>query len=681
MRFSRDWIAAYTELPDGSELYEAMSMLGFVVDDARPNGDDVLLDLDFPSNRPDAMNHWSIAREIAVSRKQPVQLPEVSFDAEPGADSGDFATVRLDDAACIRFVGRVALDVEVGPSPAWLCERLESIGLRPINNVVDITNFVMWEVGRPMHAYDLDKLAGNAIVVRRAHAGEHLITLDDVDRELTENDLVIADNSRVVGLAGVMGGNDTGVTESTTRVLLECAFFDAVTVRRMSKRHGMHTDASHRFERGLSVDGIDQAVDRACALMQETAGARLSATAIDVTREVPPARSLELSRERLHGLLGTDVESEEVARILTALDFTVDTSESGYGVGIPARRVDVTLEVDLVEEVARFVGYDQLPTTLPVLRRPGGGGPQPSLIREQAIREIATGLGFWEAISFVFTARHEQDQFAAPESDYVQLSNPLSEAFAVMRRHITPNLVAAASRNHNVGAGRVRLFEVGRTFAPKPEGGVDERRTLALLMTGSSAPASWVAGGRAGELGDVVGAMETIWNHMRWPSISWAPAEHQGFQSGACAAISCEGATIGLAGKIDPAAAAAFGLEVDAWIAEIDIEDYIERPTSPPAIAALPRYPAAERDVSLIVGDSTPFAKVAEALVDAAGTPLVEHRLLERYRGEDLPESTTAWTLRLTYRSDERTLTAEEIEQAHTTAVGLLVKHLDARQR
>ena len=220
MRFSRNWIAAYTDLPAGGELHEAMSMLGLVVDDARPNGDDETLDLDFPSNRPDAMNHLGIARELAIRGGQSLRVPETNYPVAETTASADLVTIAVESPECPRFVGRVAIDVAVGPSPRWLCDRIESIGLRPINNVVDITNFVMWELGRPMHAYDLDKLAESQLVVRRATAGEHLVTLDDVDRELTDQDLVIADANRVIGLAGVMGGCDTGVTEATTRVLL-----------------------------------------------------------------------------------------------------------------------------------------------------------------------------------------------------------------------------------------------------------------------------------------------------------------------------------------------------------------------------------------------------------------------------------------------------------------------------
>ncbi len=680
MRFSRNWIAAYTELPDGTVLHEAMSMLGLVVDDARPNGDDVTLDLDFPSNRPDAMNHWGVAREIALAADQDVLMPATEFAVADELDSADLVTVTLEDPACLRFVARVAVDVAVAPSPDWLCERLESIGLRPINNVVDITNFVMWELGRPMHAYDLDKLSGG-LRVRRAEVGERVTTLDEVARELTTDDLVIADHRRAVGLAGVMGGNDTGVTDATTRVLLECAFFDAVTIRGMAKRHAMHTDASHRFERGLSAEGIDAAVHRACALMHELAGATITGSSLDLRGDIAELRRIELRADRLRGVLGTDVANDEVHRILSGLGFTIETTSDGYAVTVPARRGDVTREVDLIEEIARFHGYDNLPTTLPLLRRSGGGGLQPVLVDETNLRQVAVGLGFWEAITFVFTSQTDQAPFVRPDQGYVELANPLSEAFAVMRRNLAPGLLAAAGRNRSHGERDIGLFEVGRSFAPDPAGGVVERRRLALLAGGDVTAAHWSTPSRPYEFSDMKGIVETIWQRMRWPAIEWAAGDQPGLQAGTAAAVSCLGKPVGFVGKIDPATAAAADIEADVWVAEVDVHDFVGNPAAAVELNDLPRYPASARDISLLVGVDAAYAGIDTALGALADIPLVNHRLLGRFVGDDLPAGTCVWTLRLTYRSGERTLTAEEIESAHDAVVELLVGELDATRR
>jgi len=682
MRFSRNWIADYTDLPQGSLLHEAMSMLGLVVDDARPNGDDVTLDLDFPSNRPDAMNHLGIARELAIAADQPLRHPAVEFAVDADLASTDLASVEISDAACVRFVARVVTDVVVAASPKWLRVRLEAIGLRPINNVVDITNFVMWEIGRPMHAYDLDKLPGGALVVRRAAPGERLITLDDIDRELSEEDLVIADQQRVVGMAGVMGGNDTGVTDTTKRVVLECAFFDAVTIRRMARRHGMHTDASHRFERGLSVQDIDEAVERACGLLHDLAGATISTSSIDAVGELPEARRIVLRSARLRGLLGVEVSPQEVSRILTGLGFGLQPHAEGVTVTVPARRVDVVREVDLIEEVARFHGYDQFPNTLPLLRRRAGGGLEPVLLDEMRLRRIAASLGFWEAMTFVFSSAADQAPFVGADSRFVELANPLSEAFAVMQRNLTPGLLAAAGRNRSAGQRTIRLFEIGRTFAlQEGASAVDERRRLGLLAVGDVAPSHWSAASRTAAFSDMKGAAETVWQRMRWPALSWSPAPLEGMQAGTGAEISCGGTVVGFAGKIDPAVAATVSLGSEVWVAELDIEGFAGREQPPIELSALPRYPASERDISLLVKNGTPYAGVTRALDSAVGIPLVNHRLLGRYEGDDLPDGTSVWTLRLTYRSDERTLTAEEIEAAHEAAVERLRQELDAERR
>jgi phenylalanyl-tRNA synthetase beta chain len=674
MRFSRNWIGDYTPLPADAELYEAMSMLGFVVDDAREHGDDITLDLDFPSNRPDAMNHLGIARELALASGNELSPPAAGCETDPDLRCADVASVAVNDDACPRFVARVAVDVAVGPSPQWVCDRLEAIGLRPINNIVDITNFVMWELGRPMHAYDLDKLAGHGLIVRRAEPGEQLMTLDEVERELDPDDLVIADHERVVGLAGVMGGAGTGVTESTTRVLLECACFDAVTTRRMARRHGMHTDASHRFERGMSPEDIDEAAERACALMQQLGGARIAADSIQVGN-VPPRRQLELRAARLSGLLGMAPTTAETTELLEGLGYGVDDNGDSLTIEVPARRVDVHREVDLIEDVARLYGYERVVGTLPVLRRSDRGGPSPVLRDETALRQLATGLGYWEALTFVFGSIEDQRLFTDPEAKFVELANPLSEAFGVMRSSLVPGLLAVASRNHNVGERRVRLFEIGRAFVPVDEApGVNERRRLALLATGPTEPAHWSAPERLVGFSDIKGAVVALGRRMRWPAMTWEPTEAPGLQAGTAATVLQSGSAIGIAGKVAPGIATSLGIEAEAWVVEIDITDLAGTPAPPAVLHDLPRFPASERDVSLLVPDGEPYEGVRAARRACAELPLVGVQLLD-------PEGHSVWTLRLTYRSSERTLTAAEIEAAHLAAVQELENALHAKRR
>ena len=683
MRFSRNWIAAYAELPgDTRTLAEALSMLGLVVDDARPSGEDLVLELDLPSNRPDVMNHVGIARELAIRLRVPFRPPVIGALGD-GPDTASLAEVLLEDpSGCTRFVACAVLDVQIGESPAWLRERLEAIGLRPINNVVDVTNYVMWELGRPMHAYDLDRLAGHRLRVRRARAGETLVTLDEVERRLTVEDLVIADDERPVGLAGVMGGADTGVTAQTRRVLLECACFDAVSVRRMARRHGLHTDASHRFERGLSHEGILQATVRAAGLLAEFAGGRVAAEVIDARTAAPEPLGLSLRRTRLDGYLGTAVPDAEVREILERLGFAVRPAAHGWDVSVPLRRTDVSREVDLIEEVARFHGYDRLPSTLPLLRRSDKRGASPPLRDERHLRALCAALGYWEAMTFVFTAEPQQRGFLPADAALLPLANPLSEDMAVLRRSLLPGLLDAVARNVNRGTDRVRLFEVGRSFRPG-EGDAPplERRTLALVAYGPAAAPHWARPARAMAFADLKGDVETIGRRMGWGRAEWTRLDRDGFQSGSVARVLWPEAT-GVAGKVDPAVAARYGLETPVWAAELDVEAALGRPRTPRPVAELPRFPASARDVSLLLPADVAYGQVEKVLREqAAGLPLEQVRLLDVYTGEDLPAGHRALTLRLTYRSSESTLTSEQVEAAHEALVAHLEQQLGARRR
>ncbi len=691
MRFSRNWIAAYTDLPDDDRaMTETLSMLGLVVDDARALGDDLILDLDLPSNRPDVLNHYELAREVAVASGVEPRTPAAELLAS-GPTTADLATVVVEDGGgCTRFVARALVDVAVGPSPDWMRERLESIGLRPINNVVDVTNYVLWELGRPMHAYDLDKLADGAIVVRRARDGETVVTLDEQERQLTHEDLVIADAERPVGLAGVMGGADTGVTESTRRVLLECACFAPPAVRQMARRHGMHTDASHRFERGMSYQGIDDAVNRACSLLAEHASASVSASGIDVRTTDPEASVIRLRRRRLAGYLGADVAAVEVLTLLRSLRFGVAVAsddlpidgyaDGDYEVTVPLTRQDITREVDVIEEVARFYGYDKLPSTLPTLRRADRSGAEPVLQRERHLRQLASGVGLWEAITFAFGAEDEQRPFLSDEEPLVYLENPLSEAMAVLRRHLLPGLLGAMARNLNHGEGRVRLFETGRTFTPSAGRPPVERRHVAFAIAGGRQSAHFGTASQPIGMADIKGIVEVIGERMGWPPLSWVAGACPGVQDGTAATIATPERQIGFAGKLSAAAAARWDLETPVWLAELDIDELLAAERRLTEVIELPRFPASSRDVSLSVPADVPWAKIEQSLGAAPAPLLVDFALVDTYRGADADQPLTA-TIRLTYRSNERTLTSEEIETAHEAVVAHLVAELRLQRR
>lgn len=664
MRFSRNWIGQYTSLPESDQdLAEALSSLGLVVDAADPRGDDLSLDLDVASNRPDVMNHLGVARELALLLGNDLRAPEIGDLGDGPATSKIFDLDVQEPGACPRFVACAVVDVDVVPSPSWLVERLESIGLRPINAVVDITNFVMWEMGRPMHAYDLDTLSDHRLIVRRARAGEALVTLDEVERDLTPDDLVIADGRHAVGLAGLMGGEDTGVTGSTRRVLIECAAFDPSTVRAMARRHGMHTDASHRFERGLTTRGPATAALRAANLIAELCGGRIASELVDDLHRATERPVIDLSAERLQGLLGDEVPPKEVERILRGLGFVVEATEEGHRVTAPADRLDVRRPVDVIEEIARFWGYERLPDTLPLLRRARRSGAEPVLRREAKAREICTAAGYWEAMTLVFSSEDEQAPFL-PDTALVELSNPLNEAMSRLRGSLLPGLLAVVARNLNVGAERIRLFEIGRVFHEPGEGAPpDERRALALLGAGLAEPSHHEVPPRPYGFADLKAGLEMLAARLGWPDVAWRASEAAGFQPGSTARVTC-GPCRGTAGKVDPAVAERFGVERDLWALEIDVDALLR--SDLPRVSARPpaRYPGSERDVTLLVPEELEYARLEETVQAVDGTPLEGIALADTYRGDDLPAGRLAMTLRLTFRSRERTLTTEEIERA-----------------
>lgn len=501
MKYSYAWLGEYVRLPEISpaaveELANDLTSVGLSLEGHELVASDAILDVDVTSNRPDCMNHLGLAREIAVKRGAPLRAPAFAF-AESPSPNGPRASVRIEDAeGCPRFTLRVIRGVKIGPSPEWLVRRLEAIGSRSINNVVDATNFCLWESGQPLHAYDLATVPGGELVVRRARSGEKLVTLDGKERELDPEVLVIGDRSRVVGLAGIMGGLDTEVTARTTDVLLEAAHFDRRRVRIGAKRLGMHTDASHRFERGADFEHCDDASRRCAALIAEIAGGTVEGPAVDRIASAPEPVHWQLSGPDLERFGGTSVADAEIERILSGLGFAPRRSGERLWEGsVPSwREVDFeprrdrlpareAWRQDLFEEVWRQAGLDAIPATLPAL---GGvdSGWNPEHDRRDRLRDRLAGFGYAEAIHYAFGERRADSAFPrlVGEGNPIALANPLSELYAVMRRSLVPNLMAAAEFNANRGAQSVRLFESGHLF---PGGKAVEIEALAMVTGGS----------------------------------------------------------------------------------------------------------------------------------------------------------------------------------------------------
>ncbi len=650
---------------------------------------DAVIDFEITANRPDCLSVVGLAREAATACRVPLRLPwddagrPISTARPlpaptPSALAGDGLAVTTEDAdLCPRYAAAVA-EVKVGPSPAWLADRLTAAGVRPINNIVDVTNYVLVEMGHPMHAFDLERLAGRQLRARRARAGEEIRTLDGESRRLEEGMLVIADAVAPQAVAGVMGGAGSEVWSGTRLVVFESAYFKPASVRRTSKRLGLKTEASSRFERGTDINAPLVALERASALVEQTGAGRLVGAPIDVYPAPRGPVEVALRRASIGRLLGTTVDDAEVVRIFTGLGFDVIQTADGWRCRIPTMRVDIVREADLVEEVARHHGYDRVPSHFPALRA-AAPRPDPRMARTSLIRHVLTAAGFSEAVSYTFIDTSAAAPFAEPGAEPVPLAYPLSEKFAVLRPSLLPGLIDAVAHNRRRDVRDVRLFEIGATFSPT--GG--EQHRLAFAWTGAGAPEHWGGGHRTVDFFDAKGVVERLAEALRVPvSLSGAPAPF--LAPGRSAAIVSGEARLGVIGQLAPAQSLSRDLEAadEIYVAELDLDALGEAvPGCDSTAQPLPRFPSIVRDISIVVREGLPAERVRATIRSVAPDTLVEVREFDRYKGKGIPEDRYSLSLRLTFRSPERTLTDADAQEAMGRIMEALAREHSAVQR
>ena len=697
MRILVSWLRELVAVPGGGvgELADALTRHGFEVSSVEPapdvpgrppGGPDGVLDLEITTNRPDCLSVLGIAREVSTIYGTPLVAPRLAEPPEAAAE----VPVTIEDAgvaACPRYAASVA-DVRVSPSPAWMAARLEAAGVRPINNVVDVTNYVLLELGHPMHAFDLDRLAGGELRVRPARPGETVRTLDGVERTLRDDMLVIADGARAQAVAGVMGGADSEVRDGTTRVALESAWFDPVSVRRTSRRLGLSTDASYRFERGADVEAPVRAMRRAHALLAEIgAGSPRGGIADRYPAPRPPV-TVGLRHARIGSVLGVEVAPAFVPATLERLGFGVEPGPEQSGgptwrVTAPAHRVDVSREIDLIEEVARHHGYHRLPSTFPALRRPPAA-PGAALVRRRLLRRVLTAAGCSEAITYGFIEEAAARPFVAADDEIRRLANPLSETFAVLRPSLLPGLVDAFIYNRRRGRRDVRLFEIGHRFTA----GAGETPGVAVVVAGPAASEHWSdgerwqAGGRGGgrvpqaDFFDLAGLLERVLDAAGVAPI-FAAANGRGpgwLAAGRSAVVEAPAAgetaplTLGWTGQLAPAIAADRGLPAAGgavYVAELDLDAVARAGTDRRRVVASPppRYPSIVRDIAIAVDRSLPAATVRDTIRAAAPDSLVGVRAFDRYEGRGVGDGQVSLAFRLTFRRGDRTLTDAEVQR------------------
>ncbi|MGD8866416.1 MAG: phenylalanine--tRNA ligase subunit beta [Gemmatimonadales bacterium] len=633
----------------GQSLLEAMEL------------DDYRLDVDVTANRPDLLGHWGVARELAPGGVADLRLREL-----PGQLGADFAverathegatagvTVRIEDAeGCPRYMGVVIRGVDIRPSPEWLANRLRAIGQQPINNVVDATNFVLNELNQPLHAFDLAALRGPAVVVRRAKRGEVLRTLDGKERRLDPEMLVIADAEVATAMAGLMGGEDSEVTESTRDVFIECAYFDPKRVRRAARGLALDTDASYRFQRGIDPCGLPRALKRVVELILTTAGGTVDGAAIDVNPIEYQPRTVSLRSKRVAHLLGIELEKAAITDALAPVGFEVSRGpEEILSVTVPSWRPDVEREVDLIEEVARRHGYDKFPDEMRQFR--------PTTVREDSLVEMVerlraslVGWGFLEV---------KTSPFASAGEGEVRLVNPLSEREDHLRRDLLVGLVHRLEYNFARRQRDVRLFEIGTVFAGGDEDLPIEETRLGLVSTGRRAPVHW-----SGEVGDWdVWDLKAVFadcGSLAWPgaAVEAAPNDGLGLEEGQVL-VTRDGLTVGRAGRVP-----ADGFDVPRWAAPIwGFEIALQAVKRPPTLfTPLPVYPSVERDLALIVPRGIVAGETEVVIREAAPAYLESLVVFDVYEGENIPEGTRSIAWRLRFRSPDRTLTDEEVDAA-----------------
>ncbi len=670
MELSRDWLRQYVELPETvEELAERLTNAGHSVELMRESGDDLLLDIDITTNRSDCMNHLGMAREISVLFDRPLSVPSTQV-TETAPSSASVAKIEIEAPdLCRRYVGRVIRGVEVGPSPPWLRQRLESIGVRSINNVVDVTNFVLWETGQPLHAFDLEKLTHATIRVRRAVAGETLVTLDGEERKLDPEMLIIADDAVPVALAGVMGGLDSEVTETTTEILLESAFFDPSAVRRTAGRLGIHTDASHRFERGADPQAAAGAADRAAGLMADVAGGEVLEGALDVYPAPMEPHRIDLNHERLVAFAGAAIPAPRVQTWLKGLGCELEVKTPGtWSVTVPSWRWnDLVLPADLYEEAIRIYGIDDIPATLPRLSGVDAGSDSAGR-REDHLRQHLAACGYSEAITFAFhdAAGDERYPGLYQGKTALKLANALSERYSVMRRSLLPNLLESVQFNQRRGAESVLLFELGHVFAQEVRNtgsgpaGAQEKGVLAMVAGGHEG-ASW-EGVKELDFFDLKGVLESL-GTAGGRGFGFRPVSKAFLVEGCAAEILADGEVVGYCGRWieEPGSYPLF-------VAELETAPLVLGGSQGPVVVPS-RFPGIGMDLTLTHSLETSWQEVQDAVWGLATEDLSACSLKDRYCGQGVPTGAVNTTIHFFYNAADRSLTQEEVNERHTELV------------
>ncbi len=633
--------------------------------------DDHVVEYEITPNRPDCLCMIGLAREVAVTFGKELRLHEPVVKAQAGGHIGEMAKIVIEDPElCPRYTARMVKNVKIGPSPVWMRERIRNAGMRPINNLVDITNYVMLEYGQPMHAFDFSCVSDGEIHVRRAKEGESIRTLDGTDRPLNPSMLCICDTRRPVAVAGVMGGENSEIVGDTAMVLFESACFNGPSVRRTATTLGMRTDASSRFEKGLDAEGTLKALDRACELVELLGAGEVVEGVIDVYPGRKAPTTVKLEPEKINGLLGTDLDEGTMRKILTDLGFGLD----GDTILVPSWRGDVEHYSDIAEEVARFYGYNEIPT-----RFSGGistaGGYSELQQTERRIGEVCRSMGLDEIItySFISPAYYDKIRMAPddPRRDSLKILNPLGEDTSIMRTTILPSMLEILTRNYNYRNKSAALYEIGRIYNKRPDGLADEPKIVSLGAYGPKM-SFFVLKGWVETLLDDLGTGKPHFTR---------ESENPSYHPGRCARITVGDTEIGVLGQIHPEVASNYGVDAELYCAELRFDALLSLKSSTPVFKPLPRFPAVTRDVAVVCRDSVPVGDMIEAILAGGGQYLKGCTLFDVYTGHHIAEGMKSVAFSLTMRAEDQTLTDDHAEETVKKVLKVLKERFDAVMR
>jgi phenylalanyl-tRNA synthetase beta chain len=651
---------------------------------------DTVLELDLTPNLGRALSMVGVAREVAALTGAQLHIPEPQM-ADKGPDIGALVQVEiLDPDLCSRYTASLIRGVRVGPSPRWMQQRLLLAGQRPINNIVDITNYVMLEWGQPLHAFDYDKLTHGHIIVRRAQSGERIITLDGMERELDSEMLLITDESGPIAIAGVMGGYESEVTEGTENVLLEGANFNSISIRRTSGALKLPSEASLRFGRGLDPESTVTGIVRASELMRETVGGTIAQGLADCYPVIPQVKQIEIAPAEVKRILGMDVPLERMAEILTSLEFQCQPQGEGLLVTVPSYRLDVSIPADLIEEIARVIGYDQIPSTLMEDALP----PQRtnwSLLHEERVRDILVSCGLTEVITYSLTsleaiARFSPTQERPEEGQYIRLANPLSRERQYLRHSLLPSMVETVESNLR-HTRHVAIFEIGRVYLPQEGRELpDEPRRLAIALAGERSQASWLEGdvkeGKEFDFFSLKGIVERLLAELHISGHAHEPTQHPSFHPGKTAGLVVGEGEIGVYGELHPLVYGHYSLPpVEIYLLELDLEALPAHIPAQRYYRPLSPFPPIVQDIAVVINEEVSSEHVRRTIVEVGGELLAQVSLFDRYQGEQIPPGRVSLAYSLTFQAPDRTLTDREVQDVQARILGELERRLGATLR